>query len=111
MILSPISSVLDPVIDKHSPVKSFKVRRDTPLHLKPDTRRVMDLRVVARAEGRKETYKALRNKAVKLVFQDRRATVRKKLQKSKGLSSEAWKLAKSITTTTASELPVLEGIP
>ena len=67
-ILEDIYGVLEPIIEKHAPLKVFPVRRDTPsLHLQPETRRVMRLRDEARKKGRKAEYKSLRNRAVRMV--------------------------------------------
>ena len=44
-LLEDFYSVLNPIIDRHAPVKSFKVRRDTPcLFLSKETREAMKMR-------------------------------------------------------------------
>ena len=109
-LLDDLYSVLYPLLDKHAPVRSFPIRPDTaPLLLKPDTRKVMRKRDIARAKGNKGEYKALRNKAVGLIRRDRLTTANEKIKMSKNPSAEAWKLAGAIIRPSSTSLPLLIG--
>ena len=69
---------MNPIIDRHAPAKTFKVRRDTPcLYLSKETLEAMKKRDRAR-QGYGGDYKMLRNKCVKLVRRDRMRTAMKK---------------------------------
>ena len=109
--LNDFYSLLQPTLDRHAPLKTFKVRRDTQsLFLQKDTRQTMQSRDRARAAGRRSEYKMLRNRVVKLVRRDRLRTIRNKIKASQDPSAEAWRIAKSIVSKTSSELPVLGGL-
>ena len=110
MYLEDLYATLQPILNKHVPTETFKVRRDTaPLLIRPDTRKVMDRRDEAREAGKKGEYKALRNKAVRLVRRDRVQTIEKKLKLARNPEAESWRLAKSLVTTSSTTLPLLHG--
>ena len=86
-------SVIYPVIDKHAPKRTFKVRRDTPLLLlSKETREAMRRRDRARLGGGGD-YKMLRNKCVKLVHRDRMRTAVQTIEGAPDKQAAAWRLA------------------
>ena len=83
-------SVINPVIERHAPKRTFKVRRDTPpLLLSKETREAMRERDKARQKG--GDYKMLRNKCVKLVHRDRMHTAVQTLSGAPDKQAAAWR--------------------
>ena len=94
-LMEDFYSILNPIIDRHAPEKTFKVRRDTPcLYLTKETREAMKMRDRARL-GLGGDYRMLRNKCVKLVRRDRMRTAMKKMSNSSNKQAAAWRLADS----------------
>ena len=102
--------VLNPIIDRHAPVKTFKVRRETPcLYLSKETLEAMKMRDRARA-GFGGDFRMLRNKCVKLVRRDRMQTAVKKMSEAPNKQAAAWRLADSVLKRGNTEqLPLLKG--
>ena len=95
-LIDDFYSVLNPVIDRHAPERTFKVRRDTPcLYLSKETKEAMKMRDRAR-QGFGGDYKMLRNKCVKLVRRDRMQTAMKKMSEASNRQAAAWRLADSV---------------
>ena len=109
-VLRDFHYILQPLVDKYAPLRSFKVRRNTsPLYLQPETLRIMKLRDKARRSGDREAYKHLRNKAVHLVRHDRLKSTQNRLAAADNPSAEAWKIANTIIRSKKMDLPRLEG--
>ena len=102
--------VINPVIEKHAPRRTFKVRRDTPpLFLSKETREAMRARDRARQGGGGD-YKMLRNKCVKLVRRDRMQTALQTLTDAPNKQAAAWRLAGSVLSRgQTGDLPQLKG--
>ena len=109
-LIEDFYSVLNPLIDRHAPEKTFKVRRDTPcLYLSLETLEAMRRRDRAR-QGYGGDYRMLRNKCVKLVRRDRMQTAMKKMSESSNRQAAAWRLADSMLKRGNTEkLPLLRG--
>ena len=101
-------SVINPVIERHAPKRTFKVRRDTPpLLLSKETRAAMRARDRARHGG--GDYKMLRNKCVKLVRRDRMSTAVQALSGAPDKQAAAWRLAASVLSRgQTGKLPLLK---
>ena len=110
-LIDDFYSVMNPMIDRHAPVKTFKVRRDTPcLFLSKETREAMKMRDRAR-QGLGGDYKMLRNKCVKLVRRDRMQTAMKQLTEASNQQAAAWHLADSVLKRGNTEkLPLLKKL-
>ena len=108
-LIEDFYSVLNPIIDRHAPEKTFKVRRDTPcLYLSKETLEAMRMRDHARQGG--GDFKMLRNKCVKLVRRDRMQTAMKKMAEASNQQAAAWRLADSVLKRGNTEkLPLLKG--
>ena len=95
-LIEDFYSVLNPIIDRHAPVKTFKVRRDTPcLYLSRETLEAMKMRDRAR-QGLGGVLKMLRNKCVKLVRRDCMQTAMKKMSEASNPQAAALRLADSV---------------
>ena len=108
--LSDFYNALGTILDKHAPLKTHKVRRDTaPLLLQPDTLSCMRERDRARASHDQIRYRTLRNKCVRLTKRDRIVTARHKLLSSNATAGAAWSLARSHLSQNQETLPLLTG--
>ena len=110
MMIEDFYSVIGPVIDRHAPERTFKVRRDTPpLYLTKETREAMRMRDRAR-QGFGGDFKMLRNKCVKLVRRDRMQTAVKKMSQASDQQAAAWRLADSMLKRgNKDKLPLLKN--
>ena len=83
-------------LDTVAPPRLIKFRSDKPpLYLNRDTLRIMSLRDAARNSKNQQHFKALRNKANKLVKRDKVLSVLKRLKKNPG-PKQIWQEAKTI---------------
>ena len=91
-LIKNVSSALEKV----APLKLIKFRPDkAPLNLKKDTLRVMSLRDAARLSNDRQKFKALRNRANKLIKRDKILSVHARLNKNPG-PKQVWQEAKNI---------------
>ena len=91
-LIKNVSSALDKV----ALLKLIKFRPDKPpLSLKKDTLRVMSLRDAARLSNDRQQFKALRNRANKLIKRDKVLSVHSRLNKNPS-PKQVWQEAKNI---------------
>lgn len=96
-MLNDLMVILEGFVKKFVPDRLIKVRRDTPhLLLSKETIAAISSRDKARRKGKTSQYKALRNKACRLVKKDRIRTACKRLQKAGNPQAAAWKLARAV---------------
>ena len=110
VFLDDFLAALHPVIDKHIPLQTIKVRRDTPdLFLQPDTRRALRTRDAARASASK-SYRRLRNLCVRLVCRDKIQSAAQVLRRAPDRSAAAWGIARGLLHP-KKKLPLLSDDP
>ena len=108
--LTDFYTIINSLLDKHAPYKTFKVRRNTtPLSLQSDTLTCMKQRDRARAKKWDNEYRILRNKCVRLIKRDRILTSKRKIEEANCSQEAAWSLTKSLMKSGDSSLSNLSG--
>ncbi len=97
-ILKKMVAEIDKALNLLAPLKTVRIKdRITPLHLHGDTRRIMAERDAATRRKDWDSYRRLRNLAVRKVSQDRLRSTMNVLTSSKGDPNKLWKLADALT--------------
>ncbi len=105
-ILHTITAAINQALDLIAPEKPTPVRPDKPpLFLAMDTKKIMKERDKAATTGPPDLFRALRNRATKLVRRDKLNSSRKCLDAAQGDPAKVWRLANKCLGSGPNSLP------